>query len=41
MKTAKMILNIASIILSIITIGYCIATWRDDDEDIIEVEVVE
>lgn len=42
MKTAKMILNIASIILSIITIGYCIATWhRDDDADVIDAEIVE
>ena len=31
MKKAKIILDITSIILSIITIGYCIATWRKDD----------
>lgn len=42
MKTAKMILNIVSIILSIITIGYCIATWNSGDEDnVIDAEIVE
>ena len=41
MKKVKMVLDIASIILSIITIGYCIATWHRDDTDIIDAEVVE
>jgi hypothetical protein len=42
MKKVKIILDIASIILSIITIGYCIATWRRDDAaEVIDAEIVE
>lgn len=42
MKKVKIILDIESIILSIITIGYCIATWHKDyTAEVIDAEVVE
>ena len=42
MKKVKIVLDIVSIILSIITIGYCIATWRRDDAaEVIDAEIVE
>lgn len=42
MRKVKIILDITSIILSIITIGYCIATWyKDDVSDVIDAEIVE
>lgn len=42
MKKVKIILDIALAILSVFTIGYCIATWRRDDAtDVIDAEIVE
>lgn len=42
MKKVKIILDIALAILSVFTIGYCIATWNSgDEEDVIDAEVIE
>ena len=42
LKGIKTVLGIVHIVLSVVSICYCIATWnRGDEEDIIDVEIIE
>lgn len=42
LKGIRTVLGIVHIVLSIVTIVYCIATWRRDDAtDVIDAEIVE
>ena len=42
LKGIRTVLGIVHIVLSIITIGYCIATWRrEDTAEGIDAEIVE
>ena len=42
LKGIKTVLGIVQIVLSVITICYCLATWRNDDEDdIIDAEIIQ
>ena len=42
LKGIKPVLGIVQIVFSIITICYCLATWRNDDEDdFIDAEIIQ
>ena len=42
LKGIRTVLGIVHIVLSIVTIVYCIATWRrEDTAEVIEAEIVE
>ena len=42
LKGIKTVLGIVHVVLSVVTICYCIATWNKcDEEEVIDVEIIE